>query len=172
DNLYQLEKNSSYGDGGDPFPGSSGQTLFSNITFPSSRSYSGSNTLVAVNNISSSATIMTADLVVALVADVDDYISDPILPEGFTLGQNYPNPFNPTTSITFDLPAAAAVKLSIYNAIGQQVEALLDGTLPAGRHQVDWTAADQEGTSRPSGVYFYRLIVNGSSLTRKMMLLK
>ncbi|MCK4856653.1 MAG: M6 family metalloprotease domain-containing protein, partial [candidate division Zixibacteria bacterium] len=80
DNLYQLEKDSSYGDDGDPFPGSSGQTLFSNITFPSSRSYSGSNTLVAVNNISSSAAIMTTDLVVALVADVDDYISDPILP--------------------------------------------------------------------------------------------
>lgn len=172
DNLYQLEKFQSYGDVGDPFPGSYTAVSFSNGTTPSSRSYAGASTLVSVSNVSSSGPLMHANLQVALAADVDDYIYEPALPTSFELSQNYPNPFNPTTRITFDLPSTMYARLSVHNLLGQLVETLIDANLPAGTYQFDWTAHDNHGNALPSGIYFYRLQADGLSLTRKMILLK
>lgn len=89
------------------------------------------------------------------------------LPTEFSLAQNYPNPFNPTTVISFALPTASSVTLSIYNVLGQEVSTLLNTTLPAGEHQVEFDAS-----SYASGVYFYRLSADSFSDTRKMMLVK
>jgi hypothetical protein len=172
DNLYQLEKSLSYGDVGDPYPGSYGRVTFSNITAPASNAYLGLSTMVAVDNISNSGMTMYADLRVALAADIDDQVSDSDLPEGFELGQNYPNPFNSGTQLTFTLPAPASVELSVYNALGQLVGAILDETLSAGRHQINWAAHDQNRHPLPSGVYFYRLQADGVGATRKMVLLR
>ncbi|MBD3256983.1 DUF4397 domain-containing protein [candidate division GN15 bacterium] len=89
------------------------------------------------------------------------------LPNEFRLDQNYPNPFNPTTTITFALPAASQVTLSVYNVLGQEVSTLLNTSLPAGEHQVEFDAS-----SVASGVYFYRISAENYSDTRKMMLVK
>jgi Secretion system C-terminal sorting domain len=90
------------------------------------------------------------------------------IPKAFTLSQNYPNPFNPSTRISFDLPAAAKVLLSIYNTLGQKVATLVDEDRPAGRHEITWNAS---GLS--SGVYFLRMFANGNPVSsKKMMLLK
>ncbi len=43
------------------------------------------------------------------------------VPENYTLSQNYPNPFNPTTEISFGLPKAETVTLSVYNTNGQLI---------------------------------------------------
>lgn len=85
----------------------------------------------------------------------------------FQLAQNYPNPFNPSTSIAFSLGKAGAVKLQVFNALGQKVATLVNGKMPAGQHSVIWDAINA-----PSGIYFYRLEAGVFSQTRKMVLIR
>ncbi len=171
DGLWELEKDLDNGDSGDPFPGSTNKTSFTGLSTPSSNDYNDQNTLVSVTNISVSASTMTADLAVSLIADVDDYSYDAALPQAYSLAQNWPNPFNPTTQITFALPEGGRVNLTIYNLLGEKVEEVVDGFLPAGTHTLTWQAQDN-GQSLASGVYLYKLVTDGTSLTRKMVLLK
>jgi hypothetical protein len=81
--------------------------------------------------------------------------------------KNYPNPFNPETTISFNLPKASEIELSIYNIKGQLVKRLVNGTVEAGQHKIVWSG---EGVS--SGLYFYKLTTTEGSLINKMMLLK
>ncbi len=90
----------------------------------------------------------------------------------FSLEQNYPNPFNPSTKISFSLADDSKVVLSVYNILGQQVDVLLNGNLPAGQHKISFN-----GSSLNSGIYFYKLEAtaeNGSSFVsiKKMTLIK
>ncbi len=85
----------------------------------------------------------------------------------FGLDQNWPNPFNPATTIAFSLPASLPVSLKVFNVRGELVETLVQGTLGAGRHTVDFRAEEL-----PSGVYFYRLDAGDRTETRRMMLVK
>jgi hypothetical protein len=98
------------------------------------------------------------------------------LPTGFTLQQNYPNPFNPTTTIVFELGVSGAsmqqVKLDIFNILGQHVTTLVDGTYPAGEHEVVWDATDSYGQRVATGIYLYRLKVGDERKTKKMLFLK
>jgi hypothetical protein len=94
-------------------------------------------------------------------------------PRTFSLLQNYPNPFNPHTRIPFDVPRGAGlVNLAIYDSRGRHVKTLLSRSLPAGEHQIVWDGRDQFGRHAGSGVFFYRLTVDGESLTKRMLLLK
>jgi photosystem II stability/assembly factor-like uncharacterized protein len=77
-----------------------------------------------------------------------------VSPSSIVLFQNYPNPFNPTTTIGYSLPDRSEVKLTVFNALGQQIALLLDGEMEAGNHTVRF-----DGTGLSSGVYFYRLSV-------------
>ena len=88
-------------------------------------------------------------------------------PDRSALRQNYPNPFNPETVITYDLADPGPVRLTVYDALGQRVEVVVDGVQPVGRHMVRWSG---EGVA--SGVYFYVLEAGGKTLRRKMALLK
>ena len=92
----------------------------------------------------------------------------------YSLSQNYPNPFNPSTTIKFSLPSSSYATLIIFNALGEEVEALLDKEFTAGTYEVEWNA-----TGLPSGVYFYQLKIypaNGGAEgyveTKKMILIK
>jgi len=91
----------------------------------------------------------------------------------FVLAQNYPNPFNPETKISFSIPQAGFLNLSVYNSLGQKVEQLFDGIKEAGNFDLSFNAKDL-----PSGLYFYTLRVKESesgkefSLTKKMVLLR
>ncbi len=87
--------------------------------------------------------------------------------------RNYPNPFNPETKIVFDLPESGEVKLEIYNIKGQKVKTLLDCYMSPGRSEMLWNSKDDNGKRVSSGVYFYKLNVNGETKkTKKMLLLK
>ena len=92
-------------------------------------------------------------------------------PEAFSLHQNYPNPFNPSTVIEYDLPQGGHVSLQVFNALGQLVRVLERGYVSAGRHSVDWNAADDAGKGVAAGIYLYRLRFEGRTLTRKMLLM-
>lgn len=85
----------------------------------------------------------------------------------YALEQNYPNPFNPATSIKFAIPVKSDVVLEVYNLLGQKVATLVNSTLEAGNHQVEFNA-----NNLSSGVYLYSLRAGDFSKTAKMMLLK
>jgi len=76
----------------------------------------------------------------------------------FALHGAAPNPFNPSTTISFDLPAAFPVSLRIYDAAGRLVRTLLaNDPGSAGRNEVVWNGRDDGGKQVASGVYLYRL---------------
>lgn len=88
-------------------------------------------------------------------------------PSSFVLHPNYPNPFNPTTEIFFDLPRRTEAKLQIFDLMGREVTTLINTTLNAGTHRVEFNGKDLA-----SGVYFYRLESGAVIETKKMVLLK
>lgn len=90
----------------------------------------------------------------------------------FVLEQNYPNPFNPNTVITYKLPVASNIELTIYNLIGQKVTTLVNERQSAGIYQIKWDGYNQNGNQMASGVYLYRLITGSFVETRKMVLLR
>jgi cytoskeletal protein CcmA (bactofilin family) len=98
----------------------------------------------------------------------------------YELAQNYPNPFsqiprfagNPSTKIQFSVLEAGVVQLSVYNLQGQEVRTLVSGQMNPGRHAITWNGRDNAGKVVPSGVYLYKLRVNGFEETRKMTFMK
>jgi hypothetical protein len=98
------------------------------------------------------------------------------IPKQFQLYQNYPNPFNPNTKIKFDLPKTnftlsktkgLIVFLKVYDALGREVQTLVNENLNPGTYEVDFN-----GDNLPSGVYFYKLVAGDYMQTKKMVLLK
>ncbi len=85
----------------------------------------------------------------------------------YLLEQNYPNPFNPTTTIGFGIQDKSNVKITILNAIGEEVAVVLNEEREPGYHTVEFIAS-----SLPSGVYFYRLQAGEFVSTKKMLLIK
>ncbi len=92
---------------------------------------------------------------------------DKYVTNSYRLDQNYPNPFNPNTIISFELQKAGFVTLKVYDILGKEVAALIDGSKEAGVHQVNFDASKLS-----SGVYFYRLQSGDFVETKKMMLLR
>lgn len=94
-------------------------------------------------------------------------IDDGLLPIVTALSQNFPNPFNPATEINFSLAKDSKVNLTVYNAKGEIVRTLLNTSLNAGYHSVNFNAAGLN-----SGVYIYKMITQENSFTRKMIIVK
>jgi len=90
-----------------------------------------------------------------------------MLPGSSELFQNYPNPFNPTTTISFYNNMPGNVKLSVMNAKGETVATLVNNSVAAGNHKVDF-----DGSTFNSGVYFYKLQTPTATVTKKMLLVK
>lgn len=84
---------------------------------------------------------------------------------GFQLNQNYPNPFNPSTRISFNIDNKSNGSLKLYDLLGNVVQTITEGTFGAGFHVIDF-----DGSKLSSGVYFYKLDINGFSQTKKMIL--
>ena len=94
-----------------------------------------------------------------------------VLPQGFTLGPNYPNPFNPSTIIPYQLAASSAVRLEVFNLLGQHLATLVDGERPDGFHTATWHATDGAGRAVGAGVYIYRMMVGAERQTGRMVLI-
>lgn len=93
--------------------------------------------------------------------------NDGTVPSRYSLEQNFPNPFNPVTSIRFSLPQSGPVSLKVYDILGKETATLVEGGLDAGTYTVQWN-----GSGSSSGVYFCRIIANGYSETKKLVLTK
>ncbi len=86
---------------------------------------------------------------------------------------NYPNPFNPTTTIKFSIPEKSKVELTIYNIKGQKVKELLSDNFEKGVNLIVWDGFDDSVKPVSSGIYFYKLNVNGKIVAvKKCLLLK
>lgn len=83
------------------------------------------------------------------------------------LHQNRPNPVVGSTTLAFSLPRAGFATLDILDLQGRRITRLFDERLAAGTHRVEWTADPDLRT----GVYLYRLEVDGSRASRKLLLL-
>ncbi|MBP9095175.1 MAG: T9SS type A sorting domain-containing protein, partial [Ignavibacteria bacterium] len=91
-----------------------------------------------------------------------------IVPDQFYLLQNYPNPFNPSTKITFALPQSGNVTLAVYDNSGKIVQTLVNNeNMSSGTYTKDFNAVNLS-----SGVYYYKLVTNSFSETKKMLLVK
>jgi Carboxypeptidase regulatory-like domain/Viral BACON domain len=95
-----------------------------------------------------------------------------VVPSQFSLSQNYPNPFNPETTISFDIPVEARVKLTIFNILGEKVTTLIDEQKAAGSYTVIWSGQTDNGSTVSSGIYFYRLDAGEYVKSMKMTLMK
>ena len=118
---------------------------------------------ITFSNASGSLGIDSMNLfeVVTTSVEFDD------MPSGYALSQNYPNPFNPTTNISFVLPQASDVKLTVFNVLGQQVAVLAQGMYTSGMHTLNFNAANLA-----SGTYIYRIEAGNFVEVRKMWLIK
>jgi hypothetical protein len=104
---------------------------------------------------------------------------NPLIPTEFVLKQNWPNPFNPSTTISYDLPAASDVTLAVYDITGRTITTLKDTHQPAGNYAIQWDGTDDSGNPVSTGVYFCRMQAGATadggvqySKTIKMVYLK
>jgi hypothetical protein len=111
---------------------------------------------------------------IALVSEIvskdnfTDFTKDNTKPgESYFDAKNYPNPFNPTTTLSYFLKENANVKLTVYDRLGREVKVLVDENQSQGLHTVEFN-----GSSLPSGIYFYRIKANDKTEVKKMILAK
>jgi hypothetical protein len=99
------------------------------------------------------------------ITGVEDEFSG--IPTEHKLLQNYPNPFNPSTTIVFGLPKESNVRLTVFNLLGQEVAMLLDKTMAAGFHKVDFDASNLN-----TGLYVYKIQADNYTSVKKMLFVK
>ena len=102
-----------------------------------------------------------------IYTDVDEHGNQ--IPAEFDLLQNYPNPFNPSTTITFKTARNGEVDVYILNSNGQLVRHLVDKSLQAGKHTVQWAGTDEKGQPVSDGVYLARMVAEDFAETIKMV---
>ncbi len=89
------------------------------------------------------------------------------VPSEYSLEQNYPNPFNPSTIINFSISKSEFVTMKIYNALGQEVNTVVNEFLNAGSYKVNFNAENLA-----AGMYVYKITAGNFTSSKKMLLLK
>jgi len=123
------------------------------------------NTIAAGSVVASDGELLSIE-----ASDINGALLSPgdmiVRPTDFAVYQNYPNPFNPSTKIRFDMPEAGQYSVSIYNVAGQKVKEF-NGSAGNETVELEWDAS-----TVASGMYFYKVSMNGFTATKKMVLLK
>ena len=121
-------------------------------------------------NINGSSIIVSKTDSTGNVVSTEDF---EILPTTYNGIICYPNPFNPSTTIEFSIQIESYINLSIYNIKGQKVKTIVDTKLEKGIHEVVWNGRNEHNKPVASGVYFYKLRVNGRDYSiKKCLMLK
>lgn len=94
------------------------------------------------------------------------------VPLAFRLHTAAPNPFSQRTSLAFDLPAASAVQLDVYDVAGRLVKTLARESLPAGSHERGWDRTDRNGRQVAAGIYFVRFDAGSMAAREKIVVLR
>ena len=104
--------------------------------------------------------------------DVEDFTIPNQSEQIFHLS-NYPNPFHSNTTISFELAKESDISISIYNIKGQKVKSLTNANYETGTHSVTWNGKDDNNKSVASGIYYYKLNMDGEDVSvRKCVLLR
>lgn len=98
-----------------------------------------------------------------LVSNEPEMISD----KDFSLSQNYPNPFNPSTNIEVAIPNPSSLKLEVFTSSGKKIATIFDGHKNSGKYTFRFDASHFS-----SGIYFYKVTIDGRVSTKKMTLIK
>ncbi len=115
----------------------------------------------AGNLLTPNAVVIRENNAVSVSGSGNSFIND------YILEQNYPNPFNPGTIISFSIPNSGFTQLKIYDALGTEINSLVNEYKQSGNYDIEFNAENL-----PTGIYFYRLISGNYSDTKKMILLK
>jgi hypothetical protein len=90
---------------------------------------------------------------------------------GLAFGRVYPNPFHTRTTFEFEIPTALAhapVLLTIHAAHGGLVRTLVDGIQGSGTHRIAWNGEDELGRRVVPAVYYGRLRVGRTLVSRRV----
>jgi hypothetical protein len=93
------------------------------------------------------------------------------LPHSIELSAS-PNPFNPYTTLSYELPAASQVRLTVWDTAGRLISTLINERQLPGEHIVTFDPKEVSGSDLPSGLYLARLSAGTMTTTRKLVLLK
>ena len=124
-------------------------------------------TVVALDTLSASTGAIPVASISWISPTAVGVSTDQTAPAEYALLQNFPNPFNPTSEITYQLPVAGSVKLSVYDLLGREVAVLVNETKAPGQYTARF---DAKGLS--SGVYVYRLEAGNFVQARRMLLVR
>ncbi len=86
--------------------------------------------------------------------------------------QSYPNPFNLSTKIKYKISEGGAIKIKVYNLMGEEIAVLKDEYISPGEYEINWEAKNKYDISLPSGIYFISMQINNSIKVSKTILLK
>jgi hypothetical protein len=85
--------------------------------------------------------------------------------DDFSITQNFPNPFTNTTLVSYNLKNVSDIDFSVSDITGRKLLENKYSKVSPGQYSISLSS----GQFLP-GVYFYSLEVNGSSVTRKMVI--
>lgn len=114
------------------------------------------------------------DVIVPVTMIVNDSLSVALeIISEITQISNHPNPFNPSTTIEFSIHSDSQIVLSIHNVKGQKIKTIIQNEYTKGSHSIVWDGDDESGEFVGSGIYLYKLSVNGKTeAIKKCLLLK
>lgn len=92
---------------------------------------------------------------------------------------NFPNPFNTSTKISYIIPTNITTKdkiyllvtIKVYDLLGREIETLVDEFQEPGYYEIQFPL-NKTSENLSSGIYFYRIEINGISQTKKMILVR
>jgi len=118
-----------------------------------------------------------------IVFDPDDWLVDEanevvtglpasVAPVRLAFESVRPNPFNPSTIVEYSVPLSGRVRLTIHDVRGRLVATLYDGPRESGTYSATWSGRGEGGIAVPSAVYFARLQSAGSTVSKKLVLIR
>jgi predicted acyl esterase len=108
-----------------------------------------------------------SSITLPLEAIFADAVPGAIAMGGYSLSQNNPNPFYPVTKITYSIPKAEKVRITLSDILGKESAVLVNGNKKQGTHTLEL-----DGRRLASGTYFYTLKTRDFTDTKKMILIK
>ncbi len=124
--------------------------------------------LVKTGNFITAYAVSNTGIVLKLtdnITSVEEY--KPYIISEYKLSQNFPNPFNPSTNINYSVYKPGWVRITVYNILGERVSVIVDQYKKQGNYSVLF-----DSENLPAGIYFYTMMINGFSETKKMIINK
>lgn len=162
DGLWEIEQAIDYGDGGDPFPGSSQRDSFSDRSLPDSRDYDLQSTSVTVGPIPTSADTVTVHMSVGETGIGGGFTHAD--PSGLALLS--PNPSGSSVELLLTHDGGPA-SVAVFDLAGRRVATLQEGQMESGAHSMIWDAS-----SASPGVYFARYVSEHRSSLLALVLVR